>query len=222
MPPLELPPDLAQWADDSLAAGENILAAHNQGTVLLYQRDGLEFVLKAPMGKGTVLRARRATLEREYRAYQRLEGLEGIPVCYGMVDGRFLALEYVRGTPYRHAIIEDREAWFGKLLKTLQSAHARGVAHGDLKNKSNLISTEAGEPCIIDFGTTVLRKDGFAPINHALFDFLCQLDLNAYVKFKVQGRFSEMSAADRAIYRDSGLEKLARWYRQQTNKQGAR
>ena len=217
-----LPPDLAQWAEHSLAAGQHILATHNQGTVLLYQQGDCELVLKAPMGTGAALRARRATLQREYRAYERLAGLAGIPACYGMVAGRYLALEYVRGTPYRDAQIEDREHWFNELLATLQAVHARGVAHGDLKNKSNLLSTDEGRPCLIDFGTTVLRKDGFAPVNHRLFSLFCQLDLNAYVKHRVQGRFSDMTAADRALYRDSWPERLSRWYRRRRGQQGPR
>lgn len=222
MTDFQLPKGLASWADNSLASGRNILATSNQGTVLLFREAGMEFVVKTAMGSGAVLRARRATLEREFAAYQRLDGLSGIPRCYGMLDDRFLVLEYIHGTPYREARIADREAWFAALLETLRACHERGVAHGDLKNKSNLMSDALGRPRVIDFGTTVLRRNGFHPVNHWFFRFLCQLDLNAWVKHKVQGRFEDMSDADRAIYRDSRVERLLRRYRQGRGLQGPR
>jgi len=222
MPETSLPQGLAAWADASLAAGEHVLATSNQGTVLLYEQDGQSFVVKSAMGRGTLRRARQATLEREHAAYQRLEGVPGVPQCYGMVADRYLVLEYVRGTPYREAVIEDRQAWFEALLRTLRACHARGVAHGDLKNKTNLLSDAQGEPCLIDFGATILYRKGFHPINHWLFRFFRQLDLNAWVKHKLQGRFEDMSEEDRAIYHDSRLERLVRRYRQRRGIQGPR
>ena len=217
-----LPDDLVQWADQSLQEGSNILATSNQGTVLRFQEDGHDLVLKTAMGSGAVLRARRATLEPEFAAYQRIEGIAGTPRCYGMLEGRFLVLEHVAGTPYREAVIEHRERWFGELLDTLQACHARGVAHGDLKNKSNLMSTVEDKPCLIDFGLTSVRREGFHPINHRVFAFFCQLDLNAWVKHKYQGRFDEASPEDRALYNDSGIERLLRRYRQARGWQGKR
>ncbi len=222
MPNSTLPEGLADWAGRSLADNENVLATSNQGTVLLYRAEGVALVVKAAMGRGAVLRARRRTLDREYGAYRRLEGVPGVPRCYGMLEDRYLVLEYIEGTPYREAEIPDREQWFGELLETLEACHERGVAHGDLKNKSNLMSTTDGRPCIIDFGMTVVRRDGFHPLNHRLFAFFRQLDLNAWVKHKYQGRFEDVTEADRAYYRDSRLERLLRRYRQRKGLQGPR
>lgn len=217
-----LPDGLAHWADNSLKAGVNIIATSNQGTVLHYQEGGHDLVLKTAMGQGTVLRARRATLDREFAAYRRIEGVPGVPRCYGMLEDRYLVLEHIQGTPYREAQIDDRAQWFGELLETLQACHGRGVAHGDLKNKSNLMSTNDGRPCIIDFGLTVVRKEGFHPLNRRAFTFFCQLDLNAWVKHKYQGRFENVSEADQSLYRDSWIERLARSYRQRRGLQGPR
>jgi tRNA A-37 threonylcarbamoyl transferase component Bud32 len=220
--PGALADELVRWADDQLESGENILATSNQGTVLHYRDEDHDLVLKTAMGRGAARRTRQHTLEREFEAYRRIHGVPGVPRCYGMLEGRYLALEYVRGTPYREAVISDREAWFAALLDTLQACHARGVAHGDLKNKSNLMNTEAGMPCVIDFGMTVVRRDGFRPINHLLFRFFRQLDLNAWVKHKYQGRFEDVSEEDQALYHDSAIERLARRYRQRKGLQGPR
>lgn len=222
MPDTALPEGLIAWADRSLQNGEHILATSNQGTVLRYDRDGHDLVLKTAMGRGAVLRARRATLDREYGAYRRLEGVPGVPRCHGMLDGRYLVLQYVRGTPYREAVIEDRQRWFGLLLETLQACHERGVAHGDLKRKSNLLAGDDGRPWIIDFGLTVVRRDGFHPINHRLFAFFRQLDLNAWVKHKYQGRFDEVSEADRRYFHDTLIERVTRRQRQWRGVQGPR
>ncbi|MEJ2535367.1 MAG: hypothetical protein P8008_07910, partial [Gammaproteobacteria bacterium] len=89
--------------------------------------------------------------------------------------------------------------------------HERGVAHGDLKSKSNLMMTDAGEPCVIDFGTTVLRRDGFHPIRNRLFEYARQLDLNAWVKHKYEGRYEDASETDRALLNYSWIE---RWLRE--------
>lgn len=220
--PGELATELVRWADEQLASGENILATSNQGTVLHYRDDAYDLVLKTAMGSGTARRARQHTLEREYEAYGRIHDVPGVPRCYGMLDGRYLALEFVRGTPYREAAIPDRESWFAALLDTLQACHERGVAHGDLKNKSNLMNTEDGTPCVIDFGMTAVRREGFRPLNHLLFRFFRQLDLNAWVKHKYQGRFEDVSETDQALYRDSAIERLARRYRQRKGLQGPR
>jgi predicted Ser/Thr protein kinase len=222
MPENALPDDLLDWADRSLRDGAHVLATSNQGTVLHYEQGGHDLVLKTAMGRGAALRARRATLAREYGAYRILEGIPGVPRCHGMLGGRYLVLQHVRGTPYREAVIEDRERWFALLLETLKACHGRGVAHGDLKRKSNLLAGDDGRPWIIDFGLTVVRKEGFHPINHRLFSFFRQLDLNAWIKHKYQGRFDEVSETDRAYYHDTLIERVTRRQRQWRGIQGSR
>ncbi|MDX1460617.1 MAG: hypothetical protein R3348_06120 [Xanthomonadales bacterium] len=210
---LELPKDLPGWTERSLSRGEHILATSNQGTVLHYAQGGHDFVVKTAMGRGAILRARRATLQREARAYQRLDGVQGVPRFVGFPDQRYLVLEFVRGMPYREADIADREAWFDELLSIIRECHRRGVAHGDLKSKSNLMVRDDGRPCMIDFGTTVIRKDGFAPINNRVFAYVRQLDLNAWVKHKYRGRYEDATARDRALLKYSLVESLLRKYR---------
>jgi predicted Ser/Thr protein kinase len=201
-----LPSGLLEWARASLEAGENILARDNQGTVLLYQQSGREFVIKTAMGRAGVRHARHATLKREFAAYQRLEGVAGIPRCYGMLDDRYLVLEYIRGTAYRQASWTDRDAWFARLLETLQACHQRGVSHGDLKSKSNLIVTNDEQPCVIDFGTVFIKKTGFHPVNNWFFEYGKRLDINAWVKHKYHGHYSEASESDRELLNYSWIE----------------
>ena len=134
--PAELSGGLVDWIESSLASGSNLLATDNQGIVLLYEGDGRKLVIKSAMGRGALRKARQATLEREYAAYRRLAGVEGVPACYGLLEGRYLVLEFIEGAPYRHAVWQDRELWFAQLLEVIRAFHARGVSHGDLKSKT--------------------------------------------------------------------------------------
>lgn len=216
------PEILLPWIERSLARRENILATSNQGTIFLYPgtrqlegRDqdpecGQPLIIKTAMGRGLLLRIRQKTLQREYRAYQRLHGLVGVPECYGMLAGQFLLLEHIEGSPYRDASWLDREQWFADLLDILQSMHARSVSHGDLKSKGNLLVTEQGHPCVVDFGTAFIHKPGFHPLNNWLFRTGKRLDINAWVKHKYHGYYGNASEADHALLDYSWLEILVR------------
>jgi RIO-like serine/threonine protein kinase len=208
-----IPQGIAGWAERSLAAGQNVLATSNQGTILLYREAGQSLVVKTAMGSGALRRARSATLRREAEAYARMSGIEGVPASFGLLDDRYLVLEYVEGVPYRDADIPDRERWFAELLRLIREFHACGVAHGDLKSKSNLLVRDNGRPCVLDFGTTVLSKPGFHPFNRRMFGYLKRLDLNAWVKHKYQGRYADASEEDRELLNYSLFESLLRAYR---------
>jgi serine/threonine protein kinase len=199
-------PGFRQWIERSLASQENILAVSNQGTLLHFRGDGLDLIVKTAMGKGLIRKARERTLLREYEAYRRMTGLAGVPACHGMIDGRYLVIDFIRGTPYREAAWSDREQWFEELLDVLRSFHDRGVSHGDLKSKSNILVTEDEKPCVIDFGTAFVRRDGFHPVNNWFFKHGCRMDINAWVKHKYHGRYGDISGSDLELLDYSAIE----------------
>ncbi|MGD2129009.1 MAG: RIO1 family regulatory kinase/ATPase [Lysobacterales bacterium] len=203
-------PVFRQWIERSLERGEHVLAVSNQGTLLHYRNEGRDFVVKSAMGKGLARKIRERTLLREFAAYQRMEGLQGVPACLGMIDDRYLVLEFVRGTPYREATWTDRERWFEDFLAVIRSFHERGISHGDLKSKSNIMVTEDEKPCVIDFGTAVLHQDGYHPVNNWLFTHGRRLDINAWVKHKYNGRYQDISGADLELLDYSRIEYLVR------------
>jgi predicted Ser/Thr protein kinase len=208
--PLELPAGLVQWIESSLDSKSNILATSNQGIVLLFEGDGLKLVVKSAMGRGPVRQVRQATLKREYAANLRLHGVHGVPDCYGLLAKRYLVTEFINGTAYRQASWQDRDAWFTDLLVIIRAFHARGVSHGDLKSKTNLIVGEDQKPYVIDFGTTFLHKDGFHPFNNLFFEYGKRLDINAWVKHKYHGRYKNASEEDRKLLNYSKLEYVVR------------
>jgi len=201
------------WIENSLATQENVLATSNQGTLLAYRKNGAALVVKAAMGPPLLHRVRLATLRREFSAYQRLEGLEGVPMCHGMVDNLYLVIDHVEGTSYRLTEWTDREGFFVEFLKLIQQFHARGVSHGDLKSKSNIIVTPDQRPCVVDFGTAFVRKDGFNPINNRLFEYSRRLDLNAWAKHKYHGRYEDVAEMDQQYLNYGRLERILRRFR---------
>ena len=210
------PDGLRSWIEQSLRDRKNILATSNQGTILLCEEGALcpagqqSVIIKTAMGNGLLLKARRKSLTREYRAYQKLGGVAGVPVCFGMIDTQYLLLEHIRGTPYRDADWADRDQWFADLLAVLRAVHARGVSHGDLKSKGNLLVSDDQRPVIVDFGTSFIHKDGFHPINNWFFRTAKRMDLNAWVKHKYHGYYSRASEEDRALLDYSWPEMVVR------------
>jgi predicted Ser/Thr protein kinase len=207
-----LPPEdhLRNWIRHSLSQRLNILATSNQGTILLYSEGAQPFIVKTAMGRGPLLWIRRKTLRREYQIYCKLEGLTGIPACYGFLDQRYLLLEWISGRPYRDAVIDDREQFFACLLEILNSMHQREVAHGDLKSKGNLLVTDQQSPCVIDFGTAFHQKSTMHFINNWFFRTAKRLDLNAWVKHKYLGRYGDASVEDARLLHYNWLEILVR------------
>jgi len=189
-----------------------VVAQSNQGTIIRVRSGGLDLAVKTPHGRGIAWRARRFLLRREYRAYRRLEGLSGFPHCLGLFQARHLAMEYVEGALLRHAAPADPERFFHELRQIIQAMHERGVAHGDLKSRHNVLVDGTGRPVIIDLGTAVVRRPGRHPLNHWLFDYLRQIDLNGWVKLKY-GNYEHVDERDRHLVRRSRIERLNHWAR---------
>ncbi len=181
-------------------------------------------IVKQAMGSAPVRWFRRRMIRREHRIYERLAGIAGIPRCLGLERGDRLLLEFIEGQPLKLSSdeLDDREQFFAALLELLQAAHRAGVAHADLKRKENILVTPAGLPCLIDFGSAVVRPDTGGGVRAWLFRQACQIDLNAWVKHKYLGRYAEVSAADASFYRPTLIERGSRPLRRAWRKLTAR
>ena len=202
--------ELIRQIEHSLRTGENAVGAGNQGAVFLYERDGQKLLVKAATGKGPLFALRQRMLRREYDVQQRLAGVEGVPVCYGMLEDRFLLREYVDGVIFRHAQFSDRDAFFEKLWDLLTVMHERGVAHSDLKRKENILVTPDEQPVLIDLGMSVLLRDGVHPFNRIAFDWAARMDRNAWAKHKYFGRYDRISGPDLERYDPTLPERVAK------------
>lgn len=167
-----------------------------------------ELVIKAPAGRGLRRWISQKSLQREFAAYCRLGQMAGIATCHGLAGGHHLILDAVEGQRLSEVSERPSEAFYASLLTVIQTLHARGVAHGDLKRKDNILITPEGQPVIIDFGTAVLRPHGWHPLKRRLFAFLRQTDLNAWIKLKYGG-YTGLSEADQTLLHRSAVERLA-------------
>lgn len=201
---------LLEWIGAGAGGRPRAHAYGYQGAVYVWEHRGRRFVVKVARGTGARGWLARWTLRREYAAYRRLDGFAGSPRCHGFLKDRYLVLDYVEGVPLRRAEITDRQAFFDALFGHIAELHRRGVAHADLKRKDNLLVIDGRRPCLVDFGAAVVRRPGFAPINHYLYRIARRFDLNAWAKLKYQGRLEHMLPEDRAYYRRTAVEKLAR------------
>lgn len=201
---------LIRWITDSLATGSHRIGHGVQGQALLYEDAIHRVVIKVPSGHGPRQWLATILLRHEARVYERLRDFPAAPLCHGLIDGRYLVLEYIDGELARYATIPDRDAFFAELLEQILALHARGIAHSDLQKKDNLFVTRSGHPCLLDFGAAVIRKPGFAPFNHLHFRIARRLDLNQWVKLKYRGQLDQLSAEDARYYRRTWLERSAR------------
>ena len=203
--------ELLQWIRSNQKTGSSILSRGYQGYVYLYEDNKQRLIIKTPMGWGLGWLIRLWMLRNEYRAYSRLPEIQGIARCYGLLDGRYLVLEYIDGIPIRNAQITHPHLFFDTLLKVIKELHHVGVAHTDLKKKDNLLVVEGKRPYVIDFGVAVVRKPGFAPLNHYLYHIASTFDFNAWVKLKYDGNYANITPEDKEYFNRTVIEKVSRW-----------
>jgi predicted Ser/Thr protein kinase len=209
--------ELLQWIESSIKTGSNIISHGYQGHIYLYENKDLRLVIKAPMGWGMGRFIRRIMLRNEYRAYSKLSDINGIPRCFGLLKNSYLVLQFIDGISIKNARIADHNYFYNAFLDLIKSLHAAGVAHGDLKKKDNLLVVDQRDPCVIDFGVAIIKKKGFAPINHFLYNLAGKFDFNAWAKLKYNRDLANITDEDRKYYNRTISEavshKIKRIYR---------
>lgn len=207
--------------------GGQLLSIGNQGVVYKIQADSAFFndpdiavgpiddeylVVKEVMGSPISRKLRRLMIRREHEIYRLLAGIDGIPRCFGLTSRDQLLLEFIDGRPLRLSADElpDRDLFFAELRDLIVAMHGAGVAHFDLKRKENILVTSDGDPALIDFGSAVVLKKDSSVWNRWLFELACRIDLNAWIKHKYLGRYSEISVEDMPFFRPTLVERLAR------------
>jgi predicted Ser/Thr protein kinase len=154
--------------------------------VRIEQRDGQSIVIKDYSRANLLLRMfyGRLTLKREARTYARLEGIKGIPRCYGMEGKYVLAMEYI---PSRLMSKIKRgnipEEVFEKLDRILSEIHSRGVSITDLHG-SNILITDLWDVYIIDFAHALIAGKPEQP--GPFVRFFQNLDMHAAARIKAR------------------------------------
>ena len=199
--------DLEALFADFDPASHPVIAHSTQGTIVRVSHPAADLAVKIPTGSGLTRRLFTAALRREYRAYRRLAGIAGFARCFGLFGGRYLALEYLHAQPLKQAEPPDRHRYFNRLLQMVEDMHRCGVAHGDLKSRQNVMVDAEGNPVIIDLGTAVVRREGWHPLNHRIFRYMCRIDRNSWIKLKYGG-YDNVDEADRHLLDRSLIEHI--------------
>jgi hypothetical protein len=100
-------------------------------------------------------------VERELRAYRRLSGVACVPRVLGRLDACAFVLEYRPGEMLTRALRGRVGADFVRQLReTVLAMHERGVVHGDLRHRSNVLAGEDGRPVVLDLATSLCFRPG--------------------------------------------------------------
>lgn len=155
--------------------------------LLLLEDRGRRGVLKDYRGSAWLLRKVGPWLiAREERVYRLLAGTVGVPALLRRVDRQALLVEHIAGRSCAdYADGELPAVFFERLLGVVQGIHARGVVHCDIKNRSNVVVAEDGQPYIVDFASAFTKTGRFLPFRARLFERFRVDDLKAVAKAKI-------------------------------------
>jgi len=140
---------------------------------------------------------------REMRALRRLQGIAGIPKCYGEAGRVGILMEPIEGewiTRWCRRKRAEAGPMFERLRSLVGQIHARGVAHIDLRKRDNILISEDGRPCIIDFNASFCF-DPAGPGARLLFPMLRRIDDSAVLKWKSRLAPELLTAAEAERHR---------------------
>lgn len=177
--------------------------AWNKADVLLVSLDEGRFAVKDYAGKAFPVRWIGAMqLAREVRAYSRLEGVAGVPRFHGRLDRHAIVLEYVGGIrlPKFHRRHGGVPRVAERIRELLDRVHARGIIHGDLRSRDNILVTAGGDLYLIDFSSAAVFPPG-SWRRRVVFPRLARAEQRALLKWKVALAPGELTRDELASHR---------------------
>jgi len=150
---------------------------------------------------------------REKKAYQRLEGMPGVPALYGVVGGLALVLEEIHGRSIEGLETHERlpASFFEEMRNLVETFHRRGLCHCDLKRAANVLVGEDGKPYLIDWSAAILEREfRFFPAR-MIYERFLRDDRHAVIKFQLRHCPEAIPSEDLRRYQHrSVLEKTVR------------
>lgn len=158
--------------------------------VRIIEIGGARAILKDVRGRHWLYRRTigRRALRREHHIYKLLEGIDGVPRTYGMIDRDGLLIEYIDGTYISRKKVRRGEYvvpddLFDRCFAVVDAIHARGVFHLDLRNRKNFLIGEGGEVHVIDFASSCCVPR-WLPLRGSLMRLLGRFDRAGVLKMK--------------------------------------
>jgi hypothetical protein len=186
--PTPLPPE----ALDRRELARRTLAVLGRGgrrnpDVLLVDLGERRVVVKDFAPRGPLVRAllARWLVEREARAYARLAGHPNVPRLLARPDALALVFEHRPGRRLSRRLASSLPPDFlDRLEAAVAAMHERGVAHLDLRHRSNVLVDAGGDPVLIDFASAMCRSPDGGRLVGALWRALARLDRAALAKWR--------------------------------------
>lgn len=149
---------------------------------------------------------------RESKALRALNGTKGVPRFFGKIDRWAFAMEYVEGTPIADFKAGELDAAvFPRVQEVIDEIHRRGVSHGDLKRRSNLLVTPTQQVYLIDFAAATIGNRPLRFFSNWLQKKMAEIDDKSLPRIKKFAAPELMSQDDwDKLNNKTGLEKLAR------------
>jgi len=177
--------------------------AWNKADILKVDVAGETFAVKDYAAKCAPVRWSGALqLAREVKAYRRLAGVPGVPRFHGALDRHAIIIEYVGGIrlPKFHARHGGVPRVAERIKELLGSVHERGIIHGDLRSRDNILVTPSGELYLIDFSSATVFEPG-SWASRAIFPRFERAEQRALLKWKVALAPEELTAEELASHR---------------------
>jgi RIO-like serine/threonine protein kinase len=173
------------------------------------EENGKRAVVKDFSVNGFIYRnvAGRFLVWREKKAYEKLEGIKGVPVFYGSIDGLAIIMEEIAGKSISavHKTKGIPENFFSDLYDLLQTIHAAGLAHCDLKRAPNIIVGNDEMPYLIDWSAAISTSEfGFFPLS-MIFKRFVRDDFNSIIKLKLKYIPEMVSREEKDRYMNRGF-----------------
>lgn len=141
---------------------------------------------------------------RELRAYRALQGHPTVPRLLGRLDAFAFVIEYRPGERMTREVTDLVAPEFvASLERAVRMMHARGVAHLDLRHRSNVLVGEDGEPILIDFASALCFHPGGVAARWLL-PLFARYDLRAVEKWR-----QRLHHVWPAVLRDRALRQAA-------------
>ena len=200
--------------------------AWRDALVKVIERDGERAILKDVRCRNFLCRFTfgRRLIAREFRFYKLLDGVEGVPRAYRMLDKDGVLVEYIDGMPLTQKRLRSGlkvlPEFYDRCMAVIGALHERGIAHLDLRNKKNILFVRGNRPYLVDFASAV-HLPGWLPFRRRLIALLGRFDRAGVFKLKrrispklltkEESRFLTRFERTRAVLFPPAL--LAQWIR---------
>lgn len=134
-------------------------------------------------------------IAREAAVYRAIRGLPGIPRFLGTIDAYALLVERIEGRDASRPPDGGFPAgFFDRLAEVVAGLHARGVVHGDLRQRRNVLVAADGRPFVVDFASGIRLPRG-----SALLRILADRDRSGVAKLRARHAPETLTAEERRL-----------------------